>query len=190
MRKLISYLVLLYLMLSQAEAQQIVTDRPDQSDGAAIVETDKWQLETSLYYTRIDSHTHAFISSSLLRYGVLKKFEARLLVEQGIKRNPFTTETAQSQFPLALSAKWALLEETKHQPAISMVGYLQLPFSNGTQAHQWSSAVLLIIEKEWSPVTVSLNAGPKQAAFSPEWSLQATGDIKIAFGTHLNVFAE
>ena len=44
MRKLIINLLLLHLVLPQVKAQQIATDKPDQSDEAAIVETHKWQF--------------------------------------------------------------------------------------------------------------------------------------------------
>lgn len=116
--------------------------------------------------------------------------EVRLLVEQGQHRDLFMDETAQSQYPLAASVKLAIVAENKHRPAVSVVGYLQLPFTNGAQAKQWSSAVLLIVEKKWSPFTLTINAGPKQEAFHPDWEFQATSDLKLELSPKWQVFGE
>jgi hypothetical protein len=183
-------LLLFALLMGRARAQKINTDRPDQSDGASVVKENTIQLESSLYYTVVEKNKHAFISSSLLRYGLVKNFELRLLAEQGHHRNLFMDETAQSQYPLAIGAKLGLVEQTDVRPAVSLVGYLQLPFTNGTQPAQWSPAVLLVVEKKWSPLTLTVNAGPKQEAFHPDWEFQATTDLKCEVSKKWQVFGE
>jgi hypothetical protein len=67
----------------------INTDRPDQTDGASVVDEKSLQLESEFYYNKFGSGKLALISSSLLRYGLLKNVEARLLVEQGQERDLF-----------------------------------------------------------------------------------------------------
>ncbi|HTL07014.1 MAG TPA: transporter [Chitinophagaceae bacterium] len=170
--------------------QQLETDRPDQSDGASIVEKHKWQLESSLYYTALEGEKNAFISSTLLRYGVSKKLELRMLAEQGKNRDNFIEGTAHSQYPLAVSAKWGLVQDKKGWPDISVVGYLQLPFTNGDQPHYWSPALLLITEKEWGQFTLTSNVGIKQEPFSTDWDWQATADLKYALAEQWQIFGE
>jgi hypothetical protein len=182
--------IIMVLFFFTIQAQQMNTDRPDQSDGATVMDKHKVQLESSVYYTTVDINQHVMISSSLLRFGLLKHIELRLLAEQGYHRNIFMEETAQSQYPFALSAKVSIMKAHGDWPAIAIAGYLQLPFTNGSEIHQWSPAVLLILEKKWSPLTLTINAGPKQEAFQPDWEFQATGDLKYELDSKWQVFAE
>lgn len=149
-------LIITVIVPCWSEAQQLNTDRPDQSDGAAVVDKGKFQLESSFYFTTIDQNQHASILSSLLRYGLANKLELRLLAEQGHHRDLFIEQTAHSQFPLALSIKWNLLKDKETMPDLSIVSYLQLPFTNGAQPSLWAPGILLILEKEYKPFTITL----------------------------------
>ena len=182
--------IVLATFFSSAMAQEIKTDRPDQSDGAAVLEKRHFQLESAIYFAKISGEPDALVSSSLIRYGLTKRLEVRGLAEQGHNRNSFMENTAQSQFPLAISGKLAMFDESPSLPALSLVGYLQLPFTNGSKIRQWSSAVLLIAEKELEPFTVTVNLGPKQEAFSHDWSLQTTTDLKYQISKRLEIFTE
>lgn len=182
--------MLRYCLLSSLCAQELKTDRPDQSDGAAVVEKGIIQLESSVYFTVVDANRRSIVSSSLLRYGLVKNVELRAVVEQGHHRDLFIEETAQSQYPVAFSAKWSLVKDKKTLPDISLVGYLQVPVTMGKQSLRWSPALLLIVEKEFKPFTVTLNTGGRQEAFLSEWDLQTTADLKLDLSKHLQVFGE
>lgn len=61
-------------------AQNVInTDRPDQSDGTHIVEKNLIQLETGLQFSKFDEVTTGFDNVTLVRYGVKRRFEVRLL---------------------------------------------------------------------------------------------------------------
>ena len=128
---------------SRAQEKPIETDRPDQSDGASIVEKNKFQFETSFYFNHFKAESPAYVSSSLLRYGIFKNIEFRVLVEQGANRDVFISETTQGQYPLAISSKIALIKDAARLPDISVVAYLQLPFTNAPEKSQWSPAFFL-----------------------------------------------
>ncbi|MBO9660444.1 MAG: transporter [Chitinophagaceae bacterium] len=182
--------VVLMILTANVFSQKLNTDRPDQSDGAGVIEKGKIQLESSVYFTVVDENKRSVVSSNLVRYGLIDNFEVRVLAEQGHHRDLFIEETAQSQYPLAVSAKWSLLRDKKSLPDISLVGYLQVPVTSGTQSSIWSPAVLLIVEKQWEPFTLTLNTGARQEAFSKDWDLQATADLKFDLGEHWQVFGE
>ncbi|RYY60809.1 MAG: transporter [Chitinophagaceae bacterium] len=175
---------------SAAWGQQIETDRPDQSDGNSIIHPGKWQVESSVYYTVLHPSVNSLVSSSLLRTGIVKNLEARLLVEQGYHRNSFLSETAHSQYPLAVSLKYKLMEETNTRPSLGGVGYLQLPFTNGSERKQWSPAFLVIIEKKFSNITATINSGVKEEAFENIWEEQTTVDLKYELSQNLHLFTE
>lgn len=170
--------------------QELNTDRPDQSDGASIVKKGKVQLESSFSYTAIGKTDHPVILSNLVRLGMSKRLELRLLVEQGYKRNIFIDETAHSQYPLAAGFKVALIEENEKAPGVSVIGAVQLPFTNSSQPKLWSPMLAVITEKKWSPVTITVNVGTRQEAFSHEWALQATTDVKYELTNKWQIFGE
>jgi len=175
---------------SHAQEKPIETDRPDQSDGASIVEKNKFQFETSFYFNHFKAESPAYVSSSLLRYGIFKNIEFRVLVEQGVNRDVFISETTQGQYPLAISSKISLIKDAARFPDISLVGYLQLPFTNAPEKSQWSPAFFLIVEKEWKFITLTLNGGPKEQAFEHEWVFQASGDVRCKVTPRCNLFGE
>jgi hypothetical protein len=178
--------------LSTVSAQdKINTDRPDQTDGAAVIEQKSLQFETEFYYNRFSSGKTALISSSLLRYGLFKNVEARLLVEQGQERDLFIAETTQGQYPLALSTKIVLLKDKPAMPDISFVSYLHLPLTSkkGNYGY-WSPLFTLVVEKQFDKLTAAANGSFKQEAFEKEWIWQTSADLKYELSDHLTVFGE
>ncbi|WP_336518516.1 transporter [Pollutibacter soli] len=189
--KILLCLAFSFLVSHISAQEKIQTDRPDQSDGASVISNGKFQLESSIIYARIKDSAGSYISSTLLRYGLFKGFELRATAEQGKNRDLYISETVQGFYPLTIGFKSELLQEKKYTPAISLVGYLQLPFTNhNSKGYYWSPALFLIAEKKIDHLMIDVNVGPKQAAFSNEWSVQFSGDLKYEAGEHLNVFGE
>lgn len=185
---LITFLVSCSLCAGAQE--KIQTDRPDQSDGSSVVSKGKFQIESGFIYSKIHDSAASYISSSLLRYGLLKGMELRITAEQGSRRNLYISETVQGFYPLSIGFKSELLQEKTYVPALSLVGYFQLPFTNRGEEYYWSPAVFLIAEKKIEHIDLNVNVGPKQAAFSSEWSVQFSGDVKYEIDKHVNVFGE
>jgi len=170
---------------------KINTDRPDQTDGATIIDQKPLQVETEFYYNRFNSGETALISSSLLRYGVSKRIEARLLVEQGQERDLFISETTQGQYPLALSTKISLLKDKGALPDVAFIGYLHIPVTSRKGSYgYWSPMFTLVFEKEFDKLTATVNGSYKQEAFEHEWIWQVSGDLKYELSERLSVFGE
>src|SRR5437868_1703375 len=73
-------LLLLLFCSYRVTAQNLInTDRPDQSDGTHIVEKNHFQVETGLQFSKFDAVTTGIDNVTLLRFGVTKYFEVRLL---------------------------------------------------------------------------------------------------------------
>lgn len=68
--------------ISQAQKEKINTDRPDQSDGVYTVPKGALQLENGLMIA-----DREFENNLLLRYGVGRTTELRLLVDAGKEQN-------------------------------------------------------------------------------------------------------
>jgi hypothetical protein len=192
MRAVLTVCLLLTVLWANAQAQEkINTDRPDQSDGASVVDPGAFQFETEFYYNHFREGKPALISSSLLRYGVFKHVEARLLVEQGQERNRFIAETTQGMYPLAISAKVSLLKDREVLPDISVIGYLHIPVTNGkSEKGYWSPLFTLVLEKEFDKVTATANISVKQEAFESKWMYQGSGELKYEVSDKLSLFGE
>jgi hypothetical protein len=174
-----------------SQEEKITTDQPDQSDGATVVDKKAFQLESSLYFNTFKGMGHAVVSSSLVRYGISKKIEARLLVEQGYHRDLYITEAAHATAPLAIGAKAELLDEKRIGPAVSLLASLQVPATNfKSEPVIWAPALVIIMEKHISDFTITLNGGAKQESFEPVWEWQSTGDVKYEINNRVEVFGE
>jgi len=170
---------------------KITTEQPDQSYGAEVLEKNSFQLESSLYYNHINDSNDPIITSNLLRYGIGKSVELRLMIEQGNYRDTYIEKTSQSLYPLALGTKVEIVREGRSCPGLALVGYVQLPFTNFDQQHsRWSPALIAAAEKGIGNFTITANIGCKQQAFESGWEYITTTDIKYEVNDHLQLFAE
>ena len=121
------YLLQFILLTTGLKAQNLInTDRPDQSDGTHIVEKNYFQIETGLLFSKLDDVTRGFDNLTMIRYGITRKFEIRLLNQYSILRNNIKISGIQ---PLTISFKNQLSKQHGLFPKISLVSYFRLPFT-------------------------------------------------------------
>lgn len=96
-----------------AQTENINTDRPDQSDGVYTIPKNKFQLEEGVFVAK-----EAVLNDFMLRYGVTKSTELRLLLDAGKEGG------ARGMKPVTLSAKQRITEQHKIIPAITFAGYV------------------------------------------------------------------
>ena len=121
------YLLLQIILLSSfaLNAQKVInTDRPDQSDGTHIVEKNYFQIETGLQFSKLDEETKGMDNMTLLRYGITKYFEVRLLNQYSIVRDSSNTSGIK---PPTISFKNQLCKQNGLLPKITLVSYFRLP---------------------------------------------------------------
>lgn len=107
------FLALLFAQISVAQTETINTDRPDQSDGVTTVFKNHFQIENGITIAK-----KTVVNNLMLRYGLTKSTEFRLLIDYG-------KELSSTGFkPLTFSIKQKLLEQNGIVPATSFVGYI------------------------------------------------------------------
>lgn len=123
----IGYLIIATLFsCCTAFSQQPVinTDSPDQSDGSHIVEKKHVQVETNLQFSKQDEFTKGFDNITLVRYGITKRFEVRLI-------NQYTSILDSGKVsglqPLTISFKNLLWWQHGLLPKVTIVSYFRLP---------------------------------------------------------------
>ncbi len=174
------------------QEDRIDSDRPDQTDGTNVIKPGQVQLESGFYYNSFAEEDPALINSSLLRIGVLKVSELRIIVEEGIKRDYFTEETGQGIYPLAVGSKVKLLEAHKNLPDISFVYTMQVPLTSKTQDKQmkWSPILNVAYEKEIGEVSLDINTGVKWNAFDYDFTYQGTSSLRYEITKNWMAFFE
>jgi hypothetical protein len=112
-------------------AQEIVTDRPDQTESSTTIPLKSFQFESGLllgnYNFANSSEQLLLIPTTLLRYGLTKEIELRL-VEQLISiHNKQTSEDNFGLSDLELGAKIQILKKPANHTEIAFISHLVLP---------------------------------------------------------------
>jgi len=112
-------------------AQEIVTDRPDQTESSTTVPLKSFQFEGGVllgnYNFANSSEQMLLIPTTLLRYGLTKSIELRL-VEQLIHiKNKQTSEDNSGLSDLELGAKIQILKNPAINTEIAFISHLLLP---------------------------------------------------------------
>jgi hypothetical protein len=174
------------------QEKEMSTDRPDQTEEAQLVNKGQLQVETGILYNRFDTGHSALISRTLIRYGISKKWEVGLLAEQGRERNRYIEETVQSTYPLALRIKAAVLESNNWLPDITLIGYLQLPYTSLHTKQGWRRSTSLLaafsneVGADWK---IEYNAGFQQEAFGADIAWQVNGSVHYTVKKKAELFA-
>lgn len=176
-----------------AQDEKMHTDWPDQSEDVQVMRPGQVQFESGLLYNNFEEGENAFIAHELIRFGVIKKLELRLLIEDGKQRDRYIEETSQSVYPMSLSAKYSLLADHEWLPDITLVGYLKLPFTSRTsdQKAYWSPAFVAAFEKELTKkLKLEYNAGIRQNAYDKDYAWIGTAGLLYDIAPKWEVFAE
>ena len=148
---IVFFLLLTTYCVSAQSTEPINTDRPDQSDGAYVLEKNKFQIENGI---TISDKT--LLNNFMLRYGFTKSAEVRIELDAG------RFEDKNGLLPVTFSVKQRIIEQKKIIPAITLVGYLgfeQLAGKNFS-GHGLPAAIVLAFENEVSPkISLGYNIG-------------------------------
>lgn len=108
------------------EPGPIETDRPDQTETPALVPAGLFQAELGAAYEKADDSLSNFIHpNALLKFGLNKSLELRLIIEPSTVKFGEQTETGLA--PIALGLKVRLLEEKGLLPKTSLIAHVSIP---------------------------------------------------------------
>ncbi|MCS3795118.1 transporter [Niastella sp. OAS944] len=177
---------------SYGQEKEMNSDRPDQTEETHVVNKGQLQLETGILYNNFDTGRSAWINRTLIRYGISKILEVGLLLEQGRERDRYIEETVQSTYPLAVRIKAALLQHHSWLPDITLIAYLQLPYTSFNTKGGWRrspSVVAAFLHKAGSKWKIEYNTGFQQEAFSSAINWLVNGSIHYKATEKAELFA-
>jgi len=177
--KYFSILLVFLVQYSFAQSnEEISTDRPDQSDGTYVLPQKYFQLEDGLLFYRND-----FENNLMLRYGLIKGTEARLLFDYCL------TDQSNGLLPVGLSVKKQLVIQHKYIPAITFVGYIRFgPIaSNHFKLNSYPTNLKLAFQNDINEnISISYNVGTSEKFDN----VNCTFNIGFSSGKKLSSFVE
>ena len=122
--------------IAQEEIPELITDRPDQTESAAVVPIKSLQIETGFIVENNETSSFSQKSfaynTSLLRYGLLNNVELRLglefLGDREDNKNTDIRNSISGLSPLSVGFKIKIMDEKGCSPEIAFLGGMNLPF--------------------------------------------------------------
>jgi hypothetical protein len=133
-------LILLTLFSLEISAQELVTDRPDQTESSVTIPLNSFQIETGLLtgFTKNFgiSERQFLIPTTLLRYGMTKNIELRIVEQFENRKIILESDGMFGVSDLELGAKIQILKKEDINTEIAFLTHLILPtgsesFTNG-----------------------------------------------------------
>ncbi|MCB9056119.1 MAG: transporter [Chitinophagales bacterium] len=123
--------VMLNSNLFAQETGRMETDRPDQTESPVITKKNYIQAEIGFNIENEDELTTIVHPTTLIKYGISKKFEFRLITELITKETPLIIPAGNKNItgipPVQIGGKLALWEEKGLLPMTSLIFHAGLP---------------------------------------------------------------
>jgi hypothetical protein len=186
---------------AQDELPSIVTDRPDQTESSVTVPHKILQIETGFTYgwdkqDGIASKDLGY-NGTLLRWGVLKRFEIRLGAayagyEQ--KDDMTDTKTTLSGFaPLSVGFKWNFLYGNGPIPTLALISSVDIPALASGDFSDGNALQKIIIAGSWDlsrTFSLGINLGTIADWEQSDFTAFYTTSLGISITSWMGAFAE
>ncbi|MEN8929310.1 MAG: transporter [Flavobacteriales bacterium] len=133
MKKIIAILIASF-SFSGLYAQEIITDRPDQTEASSVVPLKSLQIESGLLLQFNDNSLgksrNIAAPNNLLRYGITKWFELRVVSQ--FESNAFNNIKSEGMSDLEIGTKIQLLRKSNINTEIALLSHLIVP--TGTES--------------------------------------------------------
>ncbi len=202
------YWILLYFLILSAlsfsqENEDIITDRPDETESASLISKGFLQIESGFFYEELREGTDyekvIGYNTTLLRYGFLKNLELRIGIDVINKKGNFEGvlfDQGTGLNPLLLGAKVGITEEKGVLPQMALMGHLYLPFTAKENYRPQSTGVnfRFAFSHQFNNSNLSYNLGAKWEDDSTYatfiYTLAYGYDLSDKFGTFIEIYGD
>lgn len=119
--------LLLFFAIGTISAQQIITDRPDQTESSSTIPLKSLQIEAGALFQRGGGAQANAYPSVLWRYGVTEKFELRLLTQFETNKSLNSSLKYNGISDLQIGTKIQLFKKENVNTEIAFLSHLILP---------------------------------------------------------------
>lgn len=127
LRKLTSLMCILFFAHSNLNSQEIITDRPDQTESSSTIPVRSLQIEGGLLMETDRESTQYLLPTVLIRYGVLNIFELRVNQQFMSLRDDVSEKTDFGASDLELGFKVQVLKKEEINTEIAFITHVILP---------------------------------------------------------------
>ncbi len=124
-------LIILVIFTKQLIAQQIITDRPDQTEASTTVPKGSLQIESGILVgfteTKTNKERQLFAPTTLFRFGITKGIEIRVLSQLENIKNQLTSEEITGISDMEIGTKVQLLQKENINTEIAFLSHLIIP---------------------------------------------------------------
>lgn len=196
-------IILGFSVLAQNDYPPIVTDRPDQTESAITVPHKTLQIESGFHFSwrnkeGVETKDLGF-NATLLRWGVLKRFEIRLgAAYAGFERTDAETEETtklNGMAPLAIGFKWNMLEGDGPIPTLAFLTSVDIPALASDDFNDGNVLQKILVSGSWvlsNTFSLGANFGTiadwKQSDFTTIYSVSLGAGIAKWLGAFVEYY--
>jgi len=187
------YLALLSIAsISVAQAQELITDRPDQTESPLAVPAGALQIEAGYLAAFNESGTTTLRNqqapNALFRLGLTHWAELRLVTQYETFRTADTTFRGLGDWQIG--AKFELLNNPKRNVVVGMFTHVLVPNGNeGLSSDEWGLDHRFSISHQWGAVGIGYNFGYIHTG-SGNGDVPYTLSLAVELTDELGVFVE
>jgi hypothetical protein len=127
MIRLIITILILTVLKKVINAQEIVTDRPDQTESSTTVPNKSFQMEMGCGSGDYNSDRLSLLPTALFRYGLSKSIELRFVEQLAAFNNKATSETQFGLSDIEFGLKIQVLKKEDINTEIAFISHLIIP---------------------------------------------------------------
>jgi hypothetical protein len=166
-----------------ASAQQIQTDRPNETESPNTVTPHHLQIESGFSFEKEDEEKTFKVPELVLRYGIFKNAELR--VESAFKIEQEENIEQCGIEPVAVGFKYHLLDHKNAVPDLGIIGRVTIPWlaDNSYQQQKYSPEIRLLAQHEVSKsahLGYNLGVHWQPDALQPEYIYTLSADYSIS----------
>ncbi|HSP87510.1 MAG TPA: transporter [Ignavibacteriaceae bacterium] len=191
--QVLKLLLLLIIFSSQYSAQELITDRPDQTESAVTVPLHSLQIETGFAYESLKENGFSFrnytVAGTLFRYGLIKNIELRFGTGYLISE---ANETISGFGDFLFGGKINFLIEEQSGLDFGLLIHTALPIGDETlNPNKFEPELIAALSKSLSEnFSISFNFGGSHNSSIEEIIYVYTGALGISLSEELSAFAE
>jgi hypothetical protein len=184
---------LLIIFSSQYSAQELITDRPDQTESAVTVPINSLQIETGFAYESLKENgffvKNYSVAGTLFRYGLIKNIELRFGTGYLVSK---TNGTINGFGDFLFGGKINFLTEEQSALDFGLLIHTSLPIGNETlNPDKFEPEMIAALSKSISEkFSISINFGGSHNSSIEEIIYLYTSAVGISLNDELSAFVE
>lgn len=124
--KILKTLAFIIVASTTAFGQNIITDRPDQTESSSTIAKSNLQIEAGVQYSEVPGSNELLIPTVLFRYGLIDILELRLVTEFTSIKDELTKKSTSGLTDIQLGVKVQLLKKD-NAPEIAFLSHVVIP---------------------------------------------------------------